>query len=505
MKKYKNNVILILLFVVTASLLSAKIPGKQIFIETRASGTKLIGGEVDDSSIREMGEFKFGYYFSRKFALWLNGGYGFVTVRDDEKNNSLSSHIEEKPDAPYRTTFMPISMGLRYNFLSNKIGVPYMGLGIGMFKWDLENTDESTVIDSDTNLFVCGIFGAEWEISRHVGINFGFKYQHLFDQTGDMSGLSASELNRGDVQSGNLSFGIGLTIRFGGYKDSDHDGFRNSKDKCPFSPEDFDGFEDEDGCPDYDNDKDALADSVETNTGIFIDATNTGTDPNASDTDLDGIDDYDEIMKYKTNPVSVDSDNDKLTDGDEINNYYTNPVLADSDNDNINDYDEINIHQTDPNNADTDGDGIVDGKDMCPTEAETFNGFNDTDGCPDKKPEVIFKKKAPIILEGINFKMGSSELTDEAKTVVMKVVRTLLDYPEMQLEISGHSDNTGSRSYNLKLSKARAQSVKQFLVDEGIEENRLQAIGLGPDHPIANNNTEEGRKKNRRIEFFRIK
>jgi len=303
MKKYKNNVILILLFVVTASLLSAKIPGKQIFIETRASGTKLIGGEVDDSSIREMGEFKFGYYFSRKFALWLNGGYGFVTVRDDEKNNSLSSHIEEKPDAPYRTTFMPISMGFRYNLLSNKIGVPYMGLGIGMFKWDLENTDE-----------------------------------------------------------------IGLTIRFGGYKDSDHDGFRNSKDKCPFSPEDFDGFEDEDGCPDYDNDKDALADSVETNTGIFIDATNTGTDPNASDTDLDGIDDYDEIngiddydeiMKYKTNPVSVDSDNDKLTDGDEINNYYTNPVLADSDNDNINDYDEINIHQTDPNNADTDGDGLT--------------------------------------------------------------------------------------------------------------------------------------------------
>ncbi len=503
MNNIKYIVILILLFVVTISLLHAKIPGKQIFIETRTSGTKLLGGKVDDSSIRAMSEFKFGYYFNRKFALWLNGGYGFVTVRDDEKNNSFSSHIEEKSDAPYRTTFMPISMGLRYNFVPNRIWVPYMGLGVGMFKWEAKNVDTSTIIDSDTNFFVSGIFGVEWEISRHVGINFGFKYQNLFDQTGDMSGLS--ELSRGDVQSGNLSFGIGLAIRFGGFKDSDKDGFRDNKDKCPFTPEDFDGFEDEDGCPEYDNDKDALADSVETNTGAFIDVTNTGTDPNSSDTDMDGLDDYDEIMKYKTNPVSVDSDDDKLTDGDEINNYYTNPVSKDSDNDNINDYDEINIHQTNPNNADTDGDGVLDGKDLCPTEAETFNGYNDSDGCPDRKPEVIFKKKAPIILEGINFKMGSSELTEEAKSVVMKVTRTLLDYPEMQLEISGHSDNSGSRSINLKLSKARAQSVKQFLVDEGIEENRLQAIGLGPDHPIANNNTEKGRRKNRRIEFFRIK
>ena len=87
----------------------------------------------------------------------------------------------------------------------------------------------------------------------------------------------------------------------------------------------------------------------------------------------------------------------------------------------------------------------------------------------------------------------------------MKVIQTLKDYPEIQLEISGHTDNVGLRANNLKLSKARAQSVKQYIVDEGINAGRLSAIGLGPDHPIATNITKAGRAKNRRIEFFRLK
>ncbi|MCK4695188.1 MAG: OmpA family protein, partial [Candidatus Cloacimonetes bacterium] len=171
----------------------------------------------------------------------------------------------------------------------------------------------------------------------------------------------------------------------------------------------------------------------------------------------------------------------------------------------LNDGDEVLIHKTDPTNADTDGDGILDGVDKCPLEPETFNGYQDEDGCPDKKPEIIFKKKAPIILEGVTFKVGSSELKDEAKLVLDKVVRTLKDYSEMHLEISGHTDNTGSRALNMKLSRRRAESVRRYLINQGIEGHRLRAIGLGPDHPVTSNKTKEGRSKNRRIEFFRTK
>lgn len=503
MRFSKYKVIIILIILVVSSMMQAKILKNQVYMRIRTSGTKLIGGEVDDSSVRTMGEFNLGYHLNRKLALYISGGYGLVTVRDKEQHSEINSHFVENPDAPYKTIFMPVSMGMRYNLRQGKTGVPYLSLGAGIMEWETTNTDSSTTIDSDTNFMGSITLGFELELSHHVGLDFSVQYQNIFNQTGDMSGLS--EIGKGDVQSGNLSVGIGLTIRFGGFIDADDDGITNRKDKCPFTPEDFDGFEDDDGCPDLDNDKDALPDSVETNTGAFINITNTGTDPNSSDTDMDGIDDYDEIIKYNTNPVSVDSDNDKLTDGDEINNYKTDPNSADSDNDGINDYDEINIHQTDPNNADTDGDGIIDGKDECPTQAETFNGYNDSDGCPDKKPDIIFHTKSPIILGGIKFKIGSSNLAEESKTVIMKVFQTLKDYPEIQVEISGHTDNTGSRTNNLKLSKARAQSVKQFLVDEGIDAGRLSAIGLGPDHPIATNTTEVGRAKNRRIEFFRIK
>ena len=178
--------------------------------------------------------------------------------------------------------------------------------------------------------------------------------------------------------------------------------------------------------------------------------------------------------------------------------------FEDLDKDGLNNQEEEALG-TDPNNADTDGDGFLDGDDQCPIEPETFNGFQDADGCPDKKPEIIFEKKAPIVLDGVNFKVGSSELTSNAELVLDKVVRTLKDYKEMHLEISGHTDSTGSRALNMKLSRERAESVRRYLINQGIEEHRLRAIGLGPDHPVTSNKTKEGRAKNRRIEFFRTK
>ena len=75
----------------------------------------------------------------------------------------------------------------------------------------------------------------------------------------------------------------------------------------------------------------------------------------------------------------------------------------------------------------------------------------DEDGCPDKKPEIVFEEKAAIILDGVNFASGSSELTESAKNVLGKVVRTLEDYPEMTLEINGYTDNTGSLAFNMKI------------------------------------------------------
>ena len=154
---------------------------------------------------------------------------------------------------------------------------------------------------------------------------------------------------------------------------------------------------------------------------------------------------------------------------------------------------------------DNDNDGILDVDDRCPNEAETFNEYEDLDGCPDEKPEVAVEKGEAIILDGVNFATGSANLTENSKTILDKVVRTMTKNPDLELEIRGYTDNTGSYNGNMKISQRRAESVKNYLVGMGIESSRLATQGFGPENPIAPNDTREGRAQNRRIEFFRVK
>ena len=74
------------------------------------------------------------------------------------------------------------------------------------------------------------------------------------------------------------------------------------------------------------------------------------------------------------------------------------------------------------------------------------------------------------------------------------------DYPDLKVVIEGHTDNIGTAEYNKKLSQRRAEAVKQYMVEKGIDANRITAEGFGFDRPIASNDTEEGRQKNRRVE-----
>ena len=123
---------------------------------------------------------------------------------------------------------------------------------------------------------------------------------------------------------------------------------------------------------------------------------------------------------------------------------------------------------------------------------------------PEKKPEVIIKKEAPIVLEGVNFLTGSALLVPGAKLILDKVYQTLMDFPEMTIEVRGYTDAMGSRVSNMKLSQRRADAVREYLTGKGIAASRIQTKGFGLDNPVAPNNTVEGRAKNRRIEFIRI-
>ncbi|MGH1346465.1 MAG: OmpA family protein [Nannocystales bacterium] len=149
--------------------------------------------------------------------------------------------------------------------------------------------------------------------------------------------------------------------------------------------------------------------------------------------------------------------------------------------------------------ADTDGDGIDDGQDACPQEPETFNAFEDADGCPDAMPDDLGAFEGT--LEGVNFQIDSARLRTTSRKNLDAVVAVLAKYSKVTVEISGHTDSTGSPEHNIELSKSRAESVKAYLVDHGVEGDRVETRGAGPDEPIDTNASVEGRAKNRRIEF----
>ena len=258
-----------------------------------------------------------------------------------------------------------------------------------------------------------------------------------------------------------------------------------------------------------DSDRDSLTDADEINIHK--------TDPTKADSDGDGLADGDEITRYKTDPLKADTDKDGLSDGEEID-IKTNPVLADSDNDGLNDGKEVRIHKTDPLQVDSDRDGLKDGEEVLtyrtdPLKADTDGGtandsFELKQGTNPRVGEDDLPRLAigaTAVLEGVVFKSGSAELAPEADPILQKAFKDLRKHPGVKIEIQGHTDNTGSRANNLRLSQARAEAVANYLVSRGIAAERITARGYGEDKPIAPNTAAEGRNKNRRIELRRTK
>jgi outer membrane protein OmpA-like peptidoglycan-associated protein/outer membrane protein W len=111
------------------------------------------------------------------------------------------------------------------------------------------------------------------------------------------------------------------------------------------------------------------------------------------------------------------------------------------------------------------------------------------------------QKTRDIVSQTIFFLTGGSKIAESEKAKLLKIVQALKDNPTIKLELQGYSDITGTRELNMKLTKERAESVRNFLVNNGILSSRLTAVGYGPDKPISSNDNSEGRARNRRVEF----
>ena len=273
--------------------------------------------------------------------------------------------------------------------------------------------------------------------------------------------------------------------------DDDNDTILNAADTCPLEPEDFDSYKDQDGCPDPDNDS-------------------------------DGVPDVSDKCPLKKGPlanngcpmvkvVEIDTDSDGIVDAkDECPTEPGPPErngcpVKDRDNDGLEDKDDACPDEAGPKEnkgcpvKDKDGDTVEDKFDNCPEE----KGPASNQGCPEKQKQlVIITSEKLIIKEKVFFATAKATILPRSFPLLNNVASVLRDHPEIQLiRVEGHTDAQGGRDYNISLSQRRANSVKDYLIHQGVDGTRLQAKGFGPDRPADSNKTEAGRSNNRRVEF----
>lgn len=321
---------------------------------------------------------------------------------------------------------------------------PYLSLGAG-YTW----------VDEEGFSTANGGLGFNFWFSDNFAFNIETKFKNALDE----------DFNK------HFQHSAGIKIAFGG-TDTDGDGIYDDEDECPETP----GLEEFNGCPDSDG---------------------------------DGIPDKDDACPELAGPAEFngcpDSDGDGVADPqDECPNVAGLESLngcPDADGDGIKDSEDECPNEAGPaaNNGcpwpDSDGDGVLDKDDQCPDVAGTAAN----NGCPEVTVEVI--NELNEYSKTILFDLGKSSIRKESYDALDSISEIMNEYPQTVFHIEGHTDSQGSDSFNLKLSKERAASVRKYLVEEdGIDSSRITSEGYGESRPIATNKTAAGRQQNRRVE-----
>lgn len=356
------------------------------------------------------------------------------------------------------------------------------GVGLIISK-PIYSADMDIVANADLRILgpVHTIFTLGYNTSSYTNLGAGLLYKGRFlefflgsEQLLNVAFLSQRLASEGTYTGPTYSFGadvnFGFAIRVGRcskkvkgqeqeelttvYKDTDGDGVLDNVDRCPNNP----GSIDRAGCPYLDSDNDGIIDLVD-DCPYEAGTVESNGCPN-NDFDRDGVLNRDDECPNEAGPI----------------------------NNNGCPYEDM------------DGDGVLDIDDKCPT----VPGPVEHDGCPEpKKAELNEKEEEAIrkVFSNLRFETGSDVIAKSSYSSLDKLSQILLEKSKFRLLVEGHTDNVGSLAFNKRLSQKRADSVKKLLLDKGIADDRLVAIGYGPDKPVGDNTTPEGRSKNRRVEF----
>jgi len=410
--------------------------------------------------------------------------------------------------------------------------------------WPLDHRSHA---HEDWTLLVPVEVGAEWILGPQVSLQLWGEAQ-AFTYPNDMLDGQKSGSGYFDGRDELVSGGLALAFRLNPDRDSDHDGISDSRDKCPFQPEDFDGFQDEDGCPDPDNDGDGIPDLRDKcpNQAEDFDGFQDEDGCPDPDNDGDGIPDLRDKCPNQAEDFDGFQDEDGCPDPDNDHDGICDPWVAqqglsakyaavckatDKCPDQAEDFDGFQDGDGCPD-YDNDHDGIPDSLDQCPNEAEDFDGFQDGDGCPDPDndhdgipdsldkcpnvpetingfqdedgcPDIALKPSQSMIADRIWFKEGTDEFLPESSPGIQEVAEWLEGDPTARIEVRGYTDDMGSDRVNQILSQKRAEALRLALLAKGVADEQVRSRGFGRLNPIASNRTLDGRARNRRIEIFR--
>ena len=363
--------------------------------------------------------------------------------------------------------------------------------------------------------------GLGWRFTDVTELALEFHGSQIIDDWGSDAALSMEGLAGLKIfveRSSYLMLGGGAGIPTGGFQaadaraivgfvfepsigDRDGDGMRDDVDACPDEPEDFDGFADEDGCPDPDNDRDGILD-VEDECPMVPEDRDGDHDEDGCPEGSEGDRDGDGILDIDDRCPDEPEDLDGFEDADGCPD-------VDNDSDGVLDVDDLcPMDAEDPDGfEDTDGcpdldndeDRILDVDDRCPNRPETYNGTEDEDGCPDTGI-LVYDNGVFTLFEQVHFAYDSAEILPESNVLLDAIAASLQGMPQLQLvEVQGHADDRGTDEYNIALTRDRAAAVVTALQQRGIAPSRLRSAGYGERCPEIAGTSRAARDANRRV------
>ena len=480
------------------------------------------------------GQVNFGYYVSPALDLVTNFSFGEIGYSRKWEGFNLRKEYQWQS---FRANTMDLTVGARYKLNNGSILpedakiAPYFQAGIGGFYAFSQTTwgPDAYVQDefyadvtkkravTDMNGAVQGAFGVNVYLTERIGLRYSFTATYTMSDIWDganggtpdpVNNIAIHKLWRTNDMYAlhaigfTYAIGEGMGTSVKKPKDKDEDGVPDKYDLCKNTEPKYRRFVDSVGCP-ADTDKDGILDADDKCPDVAGPEQFKG----CPDADGDGIQDKLDACPNQSGDAKFngcpDTDGDGVSDKDDA--CPTTAGLAafggcpDTDGDGVEDRKDKC-----PNLAgaiagegcpDTDGDGVFNNIDKCPDVA----GAVANKGCPEIKKEVI--QKIALAAKGINFETGKAVITAGSFKSLDDLVTLLNSYPGASVEIQGHTDNNGTPESNKTLSQERANSVKRYLSAGGVSEARMTAVGYGQEMPLADNKTEAGKTKNRRVDF----